>query len=299
MLTNMSIISYLETFSAVIENGSFTAAAEALGISKPVVSKQVSLLEQHLGVQLLHRTTRRLRLTQAGEVFASYAQRIMSDVREAEQSVLPLQSEPQGRLRISASESLAKSLLPEALLNFQQQYPKLELDIHVTGRYVDLVEEGIDIALRVGELEDSSLMARLLMPCSFHVCASPDYLKKHGAPEHPEELVTHNCLIYSSKPNANSWFFKDRQGKEFNVKVNGNLRSDAGNLLMSAALNGIGIFIGPSYMVASALKKKQLKTVLDDYTPATTGLYAVYPYSKLVSTKVRAFVDFLAEVWGE
>ena len=294
----MSVLPYFETFAAVVEEGSFTAAAEVLGVSKSVVSKQISHLEKHLGVQLLQRTTRRLRLTQAGEVFASYTQRIMSEVREAEQSVLPLQSEPQGRLQISAPESLAVSLLPGALLGFQQRFPRLELEVHITGRFVDLVGEGIDVALRVGELEDSSLVARLLMPCSFHACASPEYLKQHGVPEHPDELRTHNCLIYSQGPQSGSWFFTDRNGKKIHTKVEGNLRSDTGNLLMSAGLNGNGIFIGPTYMVASALKEGTLKTVLDDYAPASTGLYAVYPHSKLVSTKVRAFVDYLVAAWG-
>ncbi len=295
----MSILPYLETFSAVVENGSFTAAADALGISKPVVSKQVSQLERHLGVQLLQRTTRRLRLTQAGEVFASYSHRIMSDVREAEQSVLPLQSEPQGRLRISAPESLATSLLPEVLLSFQQQFPRIELDIHISGRLVDLVEEGIDVALRVGELEDSSLIARLLMPCGFHACASPGYLKKHGTPKQPGELETHNCMIYSQAPHPDNWLFRDEQGKSISIKVKGNLRSDTGHMLMNAALNGNGIFIGPTFMIARALEEGQLETILDDYTVVTTGLYAVYPYSKLVSTKVRAFVDHIAESWSD
>ena len=294
----MSILPYLETFSAVVENGSFTAAADALGKSRPVVSKQVSLLEQHLGIQLLQRTTRRLHLTHAGEIFASYSHRIMSDVREAEQSVLPLQSEPQGRLRISAPESLAISLLPEVLLSFQQQFPRIELDIHVSGRLVDLVEEGIDVALRVGKLEDSSLIARLLMPCRFHACASPEYLKKHGKPKYPSELESHNCLIYSQAPHPNNWLFRDDLGKSISIKVNGNLRSDTGNILMNAALKGKGIFIAPTFMIVSALEEGRLETVLDQYTLVTTGLYAVYPYSKFVSTKVRAFVDFIAESWS-
>jgi DNA-binding transcriptional LysR family regulator len=295
----MSVLPYFETFAAVVEKGSFTAAAEALGVSKSVVSKQVSHLERHLGVQLLQRTTRRLHLTHAGEVFASYTQRIMSEVREAEQSVLPLQSEPQGRLRISAPESLAVSLLPEALLGFQQRFPKLELEIHITGHFIDLVEEGIDVALRVGELDDSSLIARLLMSCEFHACTSPEYLNKYGSPGHPDELSEHNCLIYSQGPQSGGWFFKDEKGKEIHTKVGGNLRSDTGHLLMSAALNGNGIFIAPTYMLASALKDGRLVTILNDYAPATTGLYAVYPYSKLVSTKVRAFVDYLVEAWGD
>jgi len=294
----MNILLYLETFSAVVENGSFTAAAEALGISRPVVSKQVSLLERHLGVQLLHRTTRRLHLTHAGEIFASYSHRIMLDVREAEQSILPLQSEPQGRLRILSPESLAISLLPEVLLSFQQKFPKIELDIHVSGRLVNLVEEGIDVALRVGNLEDSSLITRLLMPCGLHACASPEYLKNHGKPEHPSNLETHNCLIYSQLPNPDNWLFRDDQGENISIKVNGNLRSSMGSILMNSAQNGKGIFIGPTFMIASALKEGVLETVLDQYTPMTTGLYIVYPKSKLISAKVRAFVDFIAESWS-
>ena len=294
----MTILPYLETFLAVVENGSFTAAAQALGVSKPVVSKQVSMLEQRLGVQLLQRTTRRLHLTQAGELFASYSQKIMSDVHEAEQSVSLLQSEAQGRLRISAPESLAMSLLPEVLPHFQEAHPKLELDIRITGRFIDMVEEGIDVALRVGALADSSLIARRLMPCSFHVCASPDYLNRHGRPKHPAELTRHNCLIYSQGQNPEAWLFRDGQGEGLNVKVKGNLHSDTGNLLMNAALNNIGILRAPTFMVSSALEHGRLQTVLDDYMPARTGLYAVYPQSKLVSKKVRVFVDYLAEKWS-
>ena len=294
----MAILSYLETFSAVVENGSFTAAAQALGISKPVVSKQITALEQHLGVQLLQRTTRRLHLTQAGEVFWSYSRRIMSEVHEAEQSVSLLQSDPRGRLRISAPESLAVSLLPEVLPRFQQTYPRLELDIRITGRFVDLVEEGIDVALRVGALDDSSLIARKLMPCGFHLCASADYFDQHGRPKHPNELARHNCLIYSQGQYPETWFFQDAQGKRINVKVTGNLHSDTGSLLMNAALNHAGIFLAPTFMVRSALQQGRLETVLDDYMSTETGLYAVYPYSKLVSKKVRVLVDFLAETWS-
>ncbi|RTQ98357.1 LysR family transcriptional regulator [Halomonas nitroreducens] len=294
----MTILPYLETFAAVVDNGSFTAAAQALGVSKPVVSKQVALLEKHLGVQLLHRTTRRLHLTQAGEMFVVHARKIMSDVHEAEQSIVPLQSEPQGRLRISAPESLAMFLLAEALPAFQEKYPKLELDIRITGRFVDLVEEGIDVALRVGELQDSSLMARRLMSCRFHVCASAGYLQRYGRPTNPDELAGHNCLIYSQGQNPDSWFFQDEQRKGINVKVKGGLHSENGNILLSAALDGIGILRAPTFMVSNALKQGQLETLLDDYMPTSTGLYAVFPNTKFVSQKVRTLVDYLVEAWS-
>jgi len=293
----MGILTYLETFAAVVDKGSFTAAAEALEISKPVVSKQVSSLEKHLGVQLLHRTTRRLHLTEAGEVFARYAQRIVAEAREAEQSVLPLQSDPQGTLRISAPESLAMSLLPEALLGFQRRFQKVELDVRISGHFVDLVEQGIDVALRVGALEDSSMIARRLMECRFHVCASPQYWERHGIPEHPNDLRNHNCLVYSQSPKAGTWSFKDKNGDVIGVKVNGNLRSGTGKLLLDAAINAQGVFLGPTYMVVHAVREAQLNPVLEDYYRPSTGLFAVYPHSKLVSSKVRAFVDYLVESW--
>ncbi|RDH87659.1 MAG: LysR family transcriptional regulator [endosymbiont of Escarpia spicata] len=294
----MSILPYIETFAAVVEKGSFTAAAEALGISKPVVSKQVSQLEQHLGVQLLHRTTRRLHLTEAGEIFARYSQQIVAEAQEAEQSVLPLQSEPQGTLRITAPESLAASMLPDALLGFQQRFPKVELDVRISGRFVDLVEEGIDVALRVGELEDSSMIARRLLYCHFQVYGSPEYWKRHGIPSHPDELRTYNCLIYTQSPKPDTWNFKDRNGEDISVKITGNLRSDAGRLLLDAVVDGQGIMIAPSYMVAKALKEEQLEAVLEDYSLSPIGLYAIYPQSKHISTKVRAFVDYLVDTWN-
>ena len=294
----MTTLAYLETFSAVVEHGSFTAAADALGISKPVVSKHVSLLEQQLGVQVLQRTTRRLHLTQAGEVFAGHARTIMSEVQEAEQSVSHLQNDPRGRLRISAPESLAISLLPDVLPSFQQTYPRLELDLRITGCFVDLVEEGIDVALRVGTLDDSSLIARKLMPCRFHICASPDYLNRHGRPKHPNELARHNCLIYSQGQTPETWRFRDGQGKRLNVKIKGNLHSDTGSLFMNAALNNAGIIIAPTFMVRSVLEQDRLETVLDEYMPTETGLYAVYPYSRLVSKKIRVFMDYLVETWS-
>jgi len=295
----MSILPYIETFAAVVEKGSFTAAAETLDISKPVVSKQVSQLEQHLGVQLLQRTTRRLHLTEAGEIFARYSQQIVTEAQKAEQSVLPLQSEPQGTLRITAPESLAASMLPDALLGFQQRFPKVELDVRISGRFVDLVEEGIDVALRVGKLDDSSMIARRLLYCHFQVYGSPEYWNRHGIPNHPDELRNHNCLIYSQSPKPDTWIFKDSNGEDISIKVTGNLRSDAGRLLLDAVIDGQGIMIAPSYMVTNAIEKRLLESVLEDYSHAPVGLYAIYPQSKHVSTKVRAFVDYLIETWRD
>ena len=295
----MTILPYLETFAAVIDKGSFTAAAESLQISKPVVTKQVPQLEKKLGVQLLHRTTRQLKPTEAGEIFAHYALNIMEKVQEAEQAVLPLQGNPQGLLRITVPESLAGSKLSDVLHGFIKQYPGIELDILVSGQFVNLLEAGIDVALRAGKLEDSTLVARLLTPCRFHVCASPYYWKKHGVPKYPEELKAQNCLIYTQSPKPNTWFFKEKNSEDLTIKVKGNFRSSSGKLILNAALAGQGVFFAPSYMVINEINQGKLVTVLEDYLSTSAGLYAVYPHSHYVSAKVRIFIDYLTEHWRD
>lgn len=290
----MTTLLYLQTFMAVVESGSFTAAAQSLGMSKPVVSKHISMLEAHLGVQLFQRTTRRIHLTQAGETYAEYARRILVDVREAEASVAELQKAPQGRLKLSCPESLAVSLLAEHLPEFQARYPKLELDIHITGRFIDLVAEGIDVALRMGSLDDSSLMARKLMNTGFRVCASEAYLEKWGTPHHPNELSRHNCLIYSQGQFPEHWVFEEK-GKQIKVRVTGNCTAGSGSLLIQLATQDSGIFLAPSFMVDKLIQQGKLVPLLEDFMPSQSALYAVYPYSKNVSKKVRVFIDYLAE----
>lgn len=290
----MTTLLYLQTFMAVVDSGSFTAAAQSLGMSKPVVSKHITLLEAHLGAQLLQRTTRRIRLTQAGETYAEYAKRILSDVREAEESVAVLQKAPQGRLRISCPESLAVSLLAEHLPGFQARYPKLELDICITGRFIDLVAEGIDVALRMGSLEDSSLMARKLMNTGFRVCASKAYLRKWGTPYHPSELNRHNCLIYTQGKSPNHWVF-DEKGKQLKVRVTGNCSAENGSLLIKLATQGTGLLMAPSFMVEKLIQREELIPLLEGFIPSTPALYAVYPYGKNISKKVRVFIEYLSE----
>ncbi len=292
----MSSIHYLKTFAAVVEHGSFTAAAQALSISKPVVSKQVSMLEKELGVQLMVRTTRTLHLTEAGETFALYATQIMKDLQEAEHAVMPMQSEPQGTLVISAPQSLAYSFLPKLLPEFQKRYPLMHLNVRITGRYADLIDEGIDVALRVGKLEDSSLKARLIQNCHMQVCASPSYWKSQGKPLHPSQLAQHNCLIYQPASTARNWLFKDAQNQDIRVKVNGNLQSDDGGLLLSAAKNNQGIFYVPSFLISDALKEGTLEQALDEFSRQDIGLYALYPRTKHVPSKLRVFIDYLLEI---
>ena len=291
----MSNLPYMAAFAAVVDKGSFTLAAEALNLSKSLISKQVSLLEDQLGVRLLNRTTRRLHLTEAGEIFYQYCYRIVKESEEAERAVAPLQTEACGSLRISAPQCLALTILNQLLPRFQEQYPKVDLNIEISGQFVDLVEAGFDVALRIGELEDSSLIARIVAPCPFYVCASADYWNRQGRPAHPRDLLTHNCLLYSQNQLGNHWKFTDKKGDMFKVTVSGNFTSDDAGLLLSAAKAGQGVVTGPSFMFKDAIRQGQLDTVLNDFYRTSDKLFVVYPYSKHVSSKVRVFVDFLIE----
>jgi DNA-binding transcriptional LysR family regulator len=288
----------MATFAAVIDEGSFTAAALVLGLSKPVVSKQVTELENRFGVKLLNRTTRRLHMTEAGKVFYGHCKRIVAEAKEAELAIGPLQSEPRGTLRISAPQSLGFALLPQAIPKFHQRYPALTLEVQISGRHVDLVEEGYDVSLRVAELKDSTLMARKITSCQFMVCATPDYWKKHGHPLHPADLEDYNCLLYTQSPNFDHWQFTDKNGRNLSVAVNGNLRSNDGALLLNAVLAGRGILFGPEFMFNEHIKRGDLEPTLTDFYKPSTALYAVYPHSKFVSSKLRVFIDFLIEEWG-
>jgi DNA-binding transcriptional LysR family regulator len=291
----MSLLAYMEYFAAVVECGSLTAAAERLGLSKPAVSKQLGQLELRLGVRLLNRTTRRMHLTEAGEQFYRHCRRALDEAMEAEQAVAPLQTEPQGQLRISAPQCLALSLFKQALPAFQLRYPKIALEISISGRYVDLVKEGFDAGLRIGELEDSSLIARRIAPVRSLVCAAPGYWQRHGKPRHPRELAGHNCLIYSERQQPRQWGFADKGGEALRVAVGGNLVSDDASLLLAAARRGQGVVMGPAFMYADAVSSGELEPALEDYARPASGLYVVYPNAPHLASKVRVFVDFMLE----
>ena len=291
----MSLLAYMEYFATVVECGSVTAAAERLGLSKPAISKQLGQLELRLGARLLNRTTRRMHLTEAGEQFYRHCRRALDEALEAEQAVAPLQAEPQGQLRISAPQCLALSLFKQVLPAFQARYPKIGLDISISGRYVDLVKEGFDAGLRIGDLEDSSLIARRIAPVRSQTLAAPDYWRCQGKPAHPRELTAHNCLIYSERQQARQWGFMDRNGEEFRVAINGNLVSDDASLLRAAAKRGQGVVMGPAFMYAEAVAAGALEPALEEYARPASGLYVVYPSGPHLASKVRAFVDFLQQ----
>jgi DNA-binding transcriptional LysR family regulator len=262
------------------------------------VSKYLTRLEERLGARLLNRTTRRLALTEAGAALFEASRGAIERIEEAEAAVAQLQSEPRGRLRVSAPMSFGILHLGPALAEFARAYPKVSLDLKLDDRYVNLVEEGLDVAVRIGALTDSSLVARKLASTRAVACAAPDYLAQHGEPESPEDLATHNCLLYSYLSSANVWRFTAPDGREVPVAVNGTLRINNGIVLTEAAVAGQGILLTPNFYVAPLLRQGRLKRILVNYRLKEFGIHAVYPQRDHVPPKVRAFVDFLAQRFG-
>jgi DNA-binding transcriptional LysR family regulator len=283
----------------VVEAGGFTAAASQLGMSKSAVSKAVTALEERLGARLLNRTTRRLSLTEVGRAFYERSARVVSEAEEAELAVTHLQESPRGTLRINAGVSFGILHLAAALPDFMQRYPEVAVDADFTDRYVDPVEEGFDVVVRIAaELPDSSLIARRLTANEMVVAASPDYWARRGRPERPQDLASHTCLTYAYNRNPNDWPFADADGRPFTVKVGGRLRTNNGDVSLRAALAGLGVVRLPRFLSGPHLAAGRLEAVLAAFAPPPAGIYAVYPHNRHLSAKVRAFVDFLIERFG-
>ncbi|MCW8914901.1 MAG: LysR substrate-binding domain-containing protein [Magnetovibrio sp.] len=290
----MDTLNAMRAFVTTVDKGSFSQAARTLGASKATLSKQVAALEDHLGVRLLHRTTRKLNLTDEGRVYVERARRILEDLEDAEDAVSPLGAEPRGRLRVSAPHTFGAMHLCDALASFVERYPHVHLDIEFSDRLVNLVDEGFDAAIRISTLKDSTLIARRLAPVNMILCASPIYWKKHGKPKHPNDLVDHQAIIYSYLSTPGEWTFQDG-GKPFNVKISGNFTTNNDVVIRSAAVQGVGIFHGPAFIMNQAIRKGLLEPALEDYYTDPLNVYALYPSSRNLSPKVRAFVDFLVE----
>jgi DNA-binding transcriptional LysR family regulator len=284
-------------FIRVVESRSFTAAAERLGLSKSVVSRRLTELENRLGTRLLNRTTRSLSLTPAGQTFFERARAILADVEEAEQAVAELGRDPRGLLRVNAPMSFGILHLAPAVADFMARFPNVELDLDLTDRFVDLVEEGWDIAVRIGRLRDSSLIARKLAPSRLVTVASPAYLERRGRPERPEELTRHECLLYTTLSNPSVWHFR-ADGDLRSVRVQGRMRVNNGDTILEAVRAGLGLAVLPTFMLSDDLRSGRLVTVLDAFEATDFAIYAVWPHHRHLSPKVRAFVDFLAERFG-
>lgn len=289
----MDRLTAMELFVRIVETGSFSTVAREMDMTQPTVSKQLAALEQKLKTRLLNRSTRQLSLTEAGSEYYEACKRILDEVREAEGSLGRLQGQLAGQLKINTSIALGQMYIGPLTLKFQTQHPGLELDLSLVDRFVDVVEEGIDVAIRVGRLADSNLVARRLGKTRRVAVATPAYLKKHGTPRIPEDLVNHNCLLYAYLSTGNEWLFQGPNGHEIRVKVAGSFRANNGEAIRQAVLADLGVAVMPEWIARGDLASGAVKSILTNYAPTLMDIHAVYPSGRHLSAKVRAYVDFL------
>ena len=288
----------LLAFVTVVDTGSFTAAADRLGVAKSAVSRRVSDLEDRLGVQLLRRTTRRLNLTDTGRAFHEHASRILADLDEAESAVLQQHGELRGTLKVALPLSFGIRHMCAPIAEFSRRHPRVEFDLDLNDRRIDLLEEGVDVAVRIGRLRDSSLIARRLFDARSVVCASQSYLDRYGVPATPEDLGRHRCLLYSNIPDPTRWVCSDRSGTRHEVRVTGALTASSGDFLLAAAIQGLGIAVEPTFNAGEAISRGELVPLLTDYEWPVSPAWAVYPPTRHLSYRVRAFIDYLADCFS-
>ncbi|MCA8906390.1 MAG: LysR family transcriptional regulator [Rhodospirillaceae bacterium] len=282
-------------FTRVVEAKTFTAAADRLGWSKSVVSRRIAELEDRLGVRLLNRSTRRLSLTEPGRAYYDRCASILSQIEETEAAVSSLNMEPRGLLRINAPHSFTLRHLSGVFAQFLQRYPEVSIDLALNDRVVDLIDEGFDVAVRIGVLQDSVLISRRLAPLRRVLCASPDYLARHGVPATPDALADHEVHVYTNAAQPGQVRIRRPDGRMATVRLNGRLRANNGDLLVQVAAQGVGIVLSPTFLVAGDIESGALIQVLADHEVEDQGaIYAVYPHNRHLSAKVRALVDFLA-----
>ena len=283
----------MQTFNAVVDAGSFVKAAEALAMSKAAVSRYVVDMETRLGVRLLHRTTRRLSLTEEGQVFYGRSKELLAELAEAEDEISSRSHAASGLLRINAPFTFGVLHLAPLWGAFMAQNPKVKLDVTLADRLVDLVEEGYDMAIRIASLENSTLVSKRLASTRMLLCASPQYLALHGTPTQPSELAAHAVISYSYWSTRDEWHFTGPDGP-VSVKTNPCIHTNSGDTCRAAALAHQGVILQPDFLVGPDLVAGTLVEILPNYRSIELGIYAVYPTRKHVSAKVRALIDFLA-----
>jgi DNA-binding transcriptional LysR family regulator len=286
----------MQAFAAVADAGSFVRAAESLQVSKTAVSRLIGDLEARLGVRLLHRTTRRLSLTAEGEVFHARCKALTADVEEAEAEVTARAGEAVGQLRLNVPVSFGLMHLAPLWPAFLQQHPKVTLDVTLADRIIDLVDEGYDLAVRIAQLPASSLVSRKIASTRLVLCASPDYLRRHGEPSHPADIARHAVFTYTLLATGDTWNFEGPDGP-VEVKVTPRLRSNNGDTCCAAALQHQGIVLQPSFMVSHHLRAGALVEVLPQYRSLELGVYALYASRRHVTPKVRVVIDFLVDAF--
>ena len=295
----MDSIAVMRILVRVIDAGSFSAAARYLGVAPSSVSRQISELEEHLGARLFARTTRKLTLTEAGQLYYKRASSILNDVDEAKLALSQL-GEPSGILRVTVPSGIGREMVVSAVPAFLDKYPAIKIVLSMTDQILDIVDAGIDVAIRVGRLQDSSFKARKIGESKRVVCASPEYLKKAGIPRTPGDLEQHNCVNWRDHPGYSTWAFRGPDGVT-KVRVSGSFFAKSADALVAATVAGLGLSLLPDWNMGIELRQKQLRVVLADYeaSPATSSVYAVHAHHRHVPPKIRAFIDFLIESFAK
>jgi DNA-binding transcriptional LysR family regulator len=283
----------LSTFARVVETGSFARAAERVGVSVSAVSRQVSDLEGHLGARLLNRTTRRLSLTESGQAFYERCVQLLADLEEAEAAVGATLA-PRGTLRLTCGTTFGARHVAPAIAAYQARYPDVRFDLDLSDRVIDLVEEGFDLAIRIGEMRSQALIARRIGTTALICAAAPAYVARHPAPRVPADLSKHACLTYAYAPERDVWRFRGGDGNEHAVTVSGPVHANHAETLTALSVAGAGVHLEPDFVVAPHLRSGALVRLLPDYTAASVPIHAVYPSRRHLSAKVRSFIDFIA-----
>lgn len=288
-------LSELAFFSVLARKDSLSAAARELDITPPAVTKRLAQMEQRLGVRLVNRTTRTLSLTSEGELYLEHAGRILAAMREMEEQLRAGRDAPQGLLRVNATLGFGRTTIAPLVSKFARRYPEVEVQLQLTDRPINLVEEAFDLGIRFGELPDTRLSARRIMSNKRFLCAAPAYLKKHGEPASPEDLGSHNCIVHRQNDDAHGIWRLQKGRRTDTVKVGGTLSSNDGDVVLNWALEGHGILVRSEWDVAKYLQSGRLRIVLPDYNLEPADLFVFYPSRRNMPAKVRAFIDFLAE----
>ncbi|HIF54886.1 MAG TPA: LysR family transcriptional regulator [Methylococcaceae bacterium] len=284
----------MQVFVSVARRGSFAGAARELGISRAMATKHIMSLERLLSTRLFNRTTRSLHLTEVGVTYLEKCQQILVDVDEMEAAVTQLQVEPRGILKISAPPVIGSTHIAPAIAEFLKMHEGLSVEIILKGSQADIIDEGIDIGIFLGELADSTLVARKLARSPLVVCGAPAYFERYGVPEHPDELYQHSCLVNWAIPPYNRWKFSGEWGEK-DIKVTGRMESNVADPIRIAANRGLGMAMLPHYIVGRDIEKGKLRVVLEQYSIAPLEIHAIYPHRKYLSAKVRHFLDFLQD----
>jgi len=285
----------MNAFVRVVEAGGISAAADRMNIAKSVISRRLKELEQHLGVELFHRTTRQMNLTDSGRAFYQQSARILADILEAEHATSQFHGALKGNLKVALPLSFGLMHLGPAINEFLQNHPEIEFDLDFNDRHVDLLAEGFDLAIRIASLPNSSLIARRLAPIQAIMCASPAYLERMGIPQSPQDLIHHRCLVYNLISNFENWNIFDATGQLIKTRITPYLKASNGEFLRDTAADGQGIVLLPTFIVYRDIEHGALVSVLTNYHYSPLATYAIYPQTRHLSQRVRAFVDFLVK----